>query len=172
MQELQAATREGKPWTKMPCSNLHNIEHKTYDDFQCDEARPACQKCIGYGVSCNYNPGPDEGQELQLSFGGEGQQWQQITFMSKPAQSEPQVPPRDSLSPLESGVDIIDGLLDREIETFTPGESYVLRKEDIDVLKRFQNRTVYTIGTQRSVHVYREQIIGMVCSVRPLTCHL
>ena len=86
--------------------------------------------------------------------------------MSKPAQSEPQVPPRDSLSPLESGVDIIDGLLDREIETFTPGESYVLRKEDIDVLKRFQNRTVYTIGTQRSVHVYREQIIGMVCSVR------
>lgn len=83
--------------------------------------------------------------------------------MSKPAESAPQIP-RDSLSP-ESGHDFLDGLLGKELDLYGTTEKYVLAKEDVDILRRFQNRTVFTIGTARSVHVYRSEIVRMVCSV-------
>lgn len=56
-------------------------------------------------------------------------------------------------------------MIGRELDLFETEEKYVLSKEDIDVLHRFRNRTVFTIGTARSVHVYRSEIVRMVTSV-------
>lgn len=86
-------------------------------------------------------------------------------FMSKPAESAPVIP-RDSLSPESRDNVFVDGLLGRELELFGTSEKYVMTKEDVDILKRFQNRTVFTIGTAQSVRVYRDEIVRMVCSVR------
>lgn len=54
----------------------------------------------------------------------------------------------------------------KELDLFGTEEKYAMSREDIDILHRFRNRTVYTIGTARSVHVYRSEIIRMVTSVR------
>ena len=56
-------------------------------------------------------------------------------------------------------------MVGRELDLFGTEEKYVMTKEDVDILRRFQNRTVFTIGTARSVHVYRHEIVKMVCSV-------
>lgn len=113
-------------------------------------------------MSCNYDGTGAGHDELQLSLGS-GHHGQQITFMSRPAESAPQIP-RDSLSP-ESGQDFLAGLLGKELDLYGATEKYALTKGDVDILRRFQNRTVYTIGTARSVQVYRTEIVRMVCSV-------
>lgn len=77
--------------------------------------------------------------------------------MSRPAQSGPVIPdepPRDSLSPLNqarAGDEMISGLEGKSIDCFAEGEVFVLGKTEVDVLRRFRNRTVFTIGTARSV---------------------
>lgn len=125
---------------------------------------------MAYGVTCNYDS-PSGGSstngtgsdDLQLSLSAGGRQ---ITFSSKPAERSPVIP-RDSLSP-DAGTDVVEMLLGKEIDLFGTEESrYVLTREDVDVLHRFRNRTVFTIGTARSVQVYRSEIVRMVTSVSP-----
>lgn len=83
--------------------------------------------------------------------------------MSKPAETAPEIP-RDSLSP-DAATDVLERLLGRELDLFGTEEKYALSREDVDVLHRFRNRTVFTIGTARSVQVYRTEIVRMVLSV-------
>ena len=113
-------------------------------------------------MTCNYDGGAGT-DELQLSLGAGGGGGQQITFNSRPAETEPEIP-RDSLSP-DAASDVIELLSGRELDLFGTNEKYTLSREDLDILHRFRNRTVYTIGTARSVQVYRTEIIRMVTSV-------
>lgn len=151
--------------------------------ISCDEVRPFCQKCTVNGVSCNnsdgtINPGAtgdDAGTAddfLQISPNANTGDGRQITFMSKPASSAPEISTPDSPSH-ESGLlnaggeDVIELMLGRELELFAIDRKYALTREGLGVLRRFQMRTVYTSGTTRSVRVYRREIVRMACSL----CH-
>ena len=130
--------------------------------LQCDETRPQCNKCINYGVTCNYDGIATE--ELQLP--GEGA----FSFTSKPNEiifrGEKEIP-KDSMSP-EANDDKIDSMLDMPMELHESDETYHISKEDLEILRIFKDQTVFTIGTAQTVHIYRSECVNMLChSVSP-----
>ena len=127
---------------------------------KCDETHPQCEKCLAYGVSCDYEG--DGAEELQLP--GEGA----FRFMSQPFENSPSkkqdILPKDSLSP-DDRDDKIDGMLDMPMVLHDTSEIYYLGKEDLEILYSFRDKTVFTIGTAQTVPLYRAQIVSMVCDV-------
>ena len=125
---------------------------------QCDETRPQCKRCLDYGVTCNYDG--DTTEELQLP--GEGA----FSFASKPDDFEPAPVPKDSLSP-ESNDGRIDAMLGAALELHDSDENgdrvYHLTKEDVDILRMFKDQTVFTIGTSQTTHVYRTELVNLIC---------
>lgn len=125
--------------------------------LQCDESHPQCKRCVDYGVTCNYDG--DAKDELQLP--GEGA----FSFTSKPDHFAPDpVPwvPKDSLSP-ESNDYKIDNMLGSPMELHETDEVYHMTKEDIDTLRMFKDQTVFTIGTAQTTHVYRAELVNLIC---------
>ncbi|KAK3670097.1 hypothetical protein LTR78_010037 [Recurvomyces mirabilis] len=144
---------------------------------KCDEGRPACEKCRSYGVSCSYEGG-DTSTELQHD--GEG------AFEVQPAETS-QLPTStaDRMEDLVANImpkpsrplgtnaslnlpptppaEIILGMLDYPLKLHDTDEVYVCTARDLDRLRRFHERTVLTIGTAQTIHIYRDSItqLGM-----------
>ncbi|KAK3700108.1 hypothetical protein LTR37_016111 [Vermiconidia calcicola] len=134
---------------------------------KCDEAHPQCEKCIAYGVTCNYDG--DATDELQLP--GEGA----FTFISQPHQyapaAEPESAPKDSLSP-EGWYDKVEGMLGMPLELHDIDEPYYVTEADVEAMRNFRDKTVWTIGTAQTVRFYRNEMMKMIDTVRfalPLT---
>ena len=128
---------------------------------KCDEGKPQCEKCISYGVTCDYDG--DGCDELQLP--GEGA----FRFISQPLENAPTnkreyLLPKDSMSPDDKD-DKIEGMLNVPISLHETGELYYISKEDVEILYHFRDSTVFTIGTAQTVPLYRAEIVNMVCSV-------
>lgn len=166
LQELQAAASQGKlslleSNTKQTCCHDGvSIADHFYYPLQCDESRPQCQKCVNYGVQCNYNN--DGGDELQLR--GEGA----MVFTSVPHSMGPGLGPtvpKDSMSP-ESDDGKLDQLIDTPLTLHSTRELYYLTQEDVDVLRMFRSSTVFTIGTAQSVGTYQTEIVNLMFNVR------
>jgi hypothetical protein len=47
--------------------------------------------------------------------------------------------------------------------------AYQLDVQELELLSKFQTRTVFTIGTDKSSHIFQNVIIELACSVRTLT---
>lgn len=112
-------------------------------------------------MTCNYNG--DTADELHLP--GEGA----FTFSTTPHSNGPGLGPnipKDSLSP--EGDDQIEKMLDMPLDLHGTDEVYRLTKADLDVLRMFKNRTVYTIGTAQSVGKYRLELVNLCFSVSVL----
>ena len=129
--------------------------------MQCDEAKPECQKCVGYGVNCNYDgTGFDE-----LKLPGEGA----IIFSTIPATNGPSTRQdliKDSMSPENDDDNIlIDSLIGMPLKLHNDEGYYRITKEDVEIIRRFKDRTVFTIGTAHSVLIYRREVVQMVASV-------
>jgi hypothetical protein len=45
---------------------------------------------------------------------------------------------------------------------------YQLNGQDLELLSKFQARTVLTIGTDKSSRIYQNEVIKLACSVSPL----
>lgn len=127
---------------------------------KCDETRPRCLKCENYGVQCNYDG--EAADDLHLP--GEGA----IVFSSAPASTEPTQPPKDSMSP-ETKNDRIDSMLGKPLTLQGTDEMYYMTQDDLDILRVFRDRTVFTIGTAQSIWIYRTELVNLVCDVRSLT---
>ncbi|KAK3718917.1 hypothetical protein LTR37_004833 [Vermiconidia calcicola] len=132
----------------------HNLE------LPCDEAHPQCEKCIAYGVTCNYDG--DATDELQLA--GEGA----FTFISQPHQyapaAEPDAAPRDSLSP-EGYDDKVERMLGMPLELHDIGEPYYVTEDDVEAMRNFRDKTVWTIGTAQTVRFYRQEMMNMISTI-------
>ncbi|KAF2796585.1 hypothetical protein K505DRAFT_237379 [Melanomma pulvis-pyrius CBS 109.77] len=131
---------------------------------KCDETRPRCQKCLSYGVSCNYN-----GKESSLELSAQG------SF-------QVDLSPRSSLSnrvvdmglspPLSINQNMVamandclnTGSLDMDIKSMDgfrhwhQANFWTFTEQDLGVMKRFQERTVMTIGTKKTAPAYRDCI--------------
>ena len=101
-------------------------------------------------MDCNYVEASDE-----LKIPGEAS----IVFSVVPNSTPPKIP-TDSLSP-----DRQDGTIERMLNMPLPlhqqNEAYRLTREDIEILRLFKNRTVYTIGTANSVETYRMEMVNL-----------
>lgn len=49
---------------------------------------------------------------------------------------------------------------------------YDFRERDLELLNRFQTRTVFTITTDKNLHVYQKEIFMLAYSVRILKTHV
>lgn len=111
---------------------------------KCDETQPRCKKCISFGVSCNYDPTSDE---LQMTTSGtfilDGPQKAPVSF-NQTVLSMVNTPPKMHSSNSRT--------------TF-----YELRLEDLEVVSRFQSRTVLTIGTKESVQMFQREWFRIAC---------
>lgn len=138
--------KKRKPHTKSRrgCNNCKLRKVK------CDESKPKCEKCSSYGVSCDY-----ETQALQLHFSGTG------SF-----QVEMQKPEQINLPPAFDAEKLIASMMDAplylhvEEGAATPDVCY-LDKAHLDLLRKFHNRSVLTIGTPDSVPVYQRVLTQM-----------
>ncbi|KAJ5084825.1 hypothetical protein NUU61_009404 [Penicillium alfredii] len=112
---------------------------------KCDEAQPQCQKCVGFGVACNYNAphGPDLQPAQANGLAG------QIVFRAEPR-----------LSLAHPSVIVGDG----------PG-SFQLDAESLARLDRFQRRTVLTIGTPEVCTIYKNEITSLALG-HPFLMHV
>lgn len=72
------------------------------------------------------------------------------------SQAVPQPPP----TPPE---EYILNMLNYPLALHETDEVYRISKEDLDMFRRFQDRTVYTIGTKQTVPIYREVITKLGC---------
>ncbi|KAJ6018840.1 hypothetical protein N7499_009978 [Penicillium canescens] len=112
---------------------------------KCDETRPQCQKCMQYGVSCNYTA-QAQGQTPDLLAWQTGEpnkpennRARQIVFNAKPI-------PKMLLLPITVG---------------NGPDSFILDIESQARLYRFQTRTLPTIGTPKMSALYQRVIIGL-----------
>ena len=122
---------------------------------KCDETYPRCRKCVSFSVACDYDSTSDE---LQLAVSGTG------------VIEAPQRPP-------VSFNRLVLSMINTPLKTHLPnpkttsGSVYELRLEDLEVVSRFQSRTVLTIGAKESVHVYQREWFRVACE-HPMFMHV
>lgn len=76
--------------------------------------------------------------------------------------------PRDSLSP-EHKDDPLVPMLGLGLALHESTEEYCLTQDDVDILRSFFNRTVFTVGTAQSMDTYRQempQLCLQVCAIK------
>jgi hypothetical protein len=122
---------------------------------KCDETYPRCRKCASFSVDCDYD---STCNELQLAMSGTG------VFEA------PQGPP-------VSFHRLVLSMINAPLKAHSPNSKiasspvYELRLEDLEVVSRFQSRTVLTIGTKESVHVYQREWFKVACE-HPMFMHV
>ncbi|KAK1035864.1 hypothetical protein LTR33_016424, partial [Friedmanniomyces endolithicus] len=132
-----------------------------------------------YGVACNYG-GDAANAELQHS--GEG------AFIVEPYNPHPVLPPSDPFAeapgvkalrhlanqPLPQTApypnqplpptppnELMLGMLNYPLALHETDEVYRISESDLDRLCRFQDRTVLTIGTAQTVHIFRDCVLKL-----------
>jgi hypothetical protein len=108
-------------------------------------------KCTDFGVSCNYDV---KTPDLQICFDG--------TTTIK----APQKPPYSTNQTLVSRTEVPNSLYYPPI--VSDGESSMqLDSQSLERLARFHKRTVLSIGSKRTAHLFQNLTIPLACSVRP-----
>jgi hypothetical protein len=124
-------------------------EDPTKPRVKCDESKPACKRCIAFGVSCNYDP---KSSNLQLSADG--------AFNIE-------IPQRLPCSPNQIILTMINASLSPQ--PMGPQDINVVHQlgvQELELLSKFQTRTIFTIGSDKSSHVFQNVGIELACSVR------
>lgn len=120
---------------------------------KCDETYPRCQRCTSFSVSCDYE---SVSNKLELAMNGAG------VFHT------PQKLPVSFNQLILSMVNTPHKMRLPEPEQ---GFAHDLRLEDLEILSRFQSRTVLTIGTKESAHVYQREWFKVACE-HPMFMHV
>ncbi|KAJ5578239.1 uncharacterized protein N7459_007203 [Penicillium hispanicum] len=110
---------------------------------KCDEGRPQCQKCLSFGVACNYNAPHEADLEPTWQVGSPkdsfGSFAGQVVFSSNP--------PSRSLLPV---VVVGSGF-----------DSFQLDAESIARLDRFRHRTVFTFAFTHALDIYQNDVMKL-----------
>lgn len=125
---------------------------RTEPCLQCDENKPRCKRCTAYGVFCNYDC---KYSDLQLLADGAFK----IELLQRLPYSLNQTIASNIILPLRPPST-------RSLES---NAVYLLRERDLELLSKFQVRTALTISTEKSLHIYQNEIIRLAFSVRTLS---
>ena len=124
--------------------------------MQCDESKPRCKKCTAFGVFCNYDC---RYSDLQLSVSGAANI---ETLQIFPYSLKPTIPSIIALS-----------LKPQPTRSLGSRNAiYDFRKQDLELLKKFQTRTVFTITTEKNLSLYQMEAIKLAYSVRTVSLYL
>jgi hypothetical protein len=120
------------------------------NSVQCDEARPNCLRCTGFGFTCNFNP---EIPDLQMCC--------------------------DVAVPMKAGLERAPNLVRPTIQTalrrvevpaflYPPVDStFRINMEHLDRFARFHSRTVLTVGSLESAALFQRTTPELALSVKP-----
>lgn len=130
--------------------------------IKCDERLPRCDRCDSFGVDCTYNS-----KSFELKFAGES------SFTVTTAQ-----PP--ALGTTTTALAITRGRSSSESSSSSNDTDRTLKglslaSPGLEVLSRFQSRTVLTVGTKTASTIYRDVILklaAVVCLWRQRTISL
>ncbi|WPH01150.1 Hypothetical protein R9X50_00398500 [Acrodontium crateriforme] len=115
---------------------------------KCDETKPECHKCDAYGVSCSYDGAASD--ELHMMAG-------ESAFHAFPVPTphkDPPTPPND----------ILFGMLNTSLPLHDTEERHVIGETDLELLRKFQQRTILTIGTASTVKIYQKHMFYLISS--------
>ena len=110
---------------------------KAYKHWKCDESKPKCNKCVSFGVLCNYD---SQNSELQVSAGGAfnivaGQ----LVLPSK--QQTIKIIPAPAIR--------------RRIGLIDINSVYHIGEFDLEILEKFQRRTIFSITSAKAMALYQ-----------------
>ncbi|RFU27620.1 hypothetical protein B7463_g8707, partial [Scytalidium lignicola] len=128
--------------------------------IKCDEARPDCQRCVAFRVSCNYNaktPDLHTGPDQVLEFDTPA-----TNTVMKPTLKPPRPFNRSSLPMSIHAYPFVIGDKDHIIE---------LDARSLDRFKRFQVRTVLTVGTPNGSQLF-QKIMPQLAFAHPYLMHI
>jgi len=116
---------------------------------KCDETKPSCKACDKFMVHCNYD---GKQQDLEVSH----------------SRTSNSLSPTLILNPLSVN-DALLGMINTTLRTNYPSsyEPLQLGLPDLDKLRRWQTRTVLTIGSPATAAVYQRAVIKLVAKVTP-----
>lgn len=119
--------------------------------MQCDESKPSCKKCLSFGVLCSYGRCTASGEGIfQPSIGGVFH----LHVLSTPSL-------RNTILGTING-SLMGGRLSHGADRIDH-----LTSNDIDILSRFQTRTIPTLETPETRGLYQTEILtlaGQVCN--------
>ncbi|KAK4446555.1 hypothetical protein QBC34DRAFT_304916 [Podospora aff. communis PSN243] len=104
---------------------------------KCDESKPRCLKCVSFGVGCSYEPGVSE---MQLDVFGSFR-----VDMSPSAHSPASLPLPRSLPDLPTYLPLVG----------TSGELYQVTSFHRNLLKKFRESVVLTVGPKDAALVFQ-----------------
>ncbi|EXJ84987.1 hypothetical protein A1O3_05662 [Capronia epimyces CBS 606.96] len=117
---------------------------------KCDEKKPLCEKCLEFGVVCNYDPSiPD----LQPRTGAAEVGRIEATLQRSPTSSNRPI------------LEMINASL-RE-DTSLPLGIYPMKQmdySDLARLERFQSHTVLTVGAKSTSLYFKNELVPLACS--------
>ena len=127
--------------------------------LQCDELRPKCKKCIAFGVSCNYGAaGSTSVGELVLCFEG-------ASCMEAPSKAP--------ISMNQTMLDLINyNMRNSPTGKLLGDQIYELKAQDLEVLDRFSNRTILTLGTDVTKWILQAETPRLACLVSSNGFHM
>ncbi|KAF7873876.1 hypothetical protein EAF04_002548 [Stromatinia cepivora] len=116
---------------------------------KCDETRPMCKRCADFKVLCNYDPKTSALQLLDKSFTFETLQHRFPYSLNQ----------------------TIPSIVNPNLRGFHKTNAYDLSdQEHLEILNRFQTRTVYSITTSRNLQIYQNEFIKLAC-LHPYLMH-
>ncbi|KAH8666542.1 hypothetical protein BX600DRAFT_549606 [Xylariales sp. PMI_506] len=147
--EIGIRRRKAHTKSRRGCGNC-KLRHT-----KCDEAKPSCKKCLSFGVSCSYGHRTTPGEGiLQPSMGG---MFHLDVLPSPPLRGTILGAINSSLA----GANLSHG--DYPFDYLTIN--------DIDVLSRFQTRTIPTLETPHIRGLYQTEIITLA-GQHPFLMHI
>ncbi|TVY69038.1 Sterol uptake control protein [Lachnellula suecica] len=114
---------------------------------KCDEARPECNKCTTFGVTCNYD---SKTPDLQMSFG-------KTAIVVDSSNHLLTKKKKNDCFLINPGI-LGHGTLEIPATLPAPfsGPTFEFNKHSLDLLYKFQFRTILTLGTARTAPIYRD----------------
>lgn len=134
----------GMPW-QFPTLKRTSTESR----LQCDESKPRCKRCTAFGVFCNYDC---KYSDLQLSVDGAFKIETLQRFPYSLKQSIPRV-----ISP---------SLRQQWMESLESNSLYQFGEQDLELLSKFQARTIVTVTADKSLVTYQHEVIKLAFLVR------
>ncbi|KAF2640041.1 hypothetical protein P280DRAFT_469762 [Massarina eburnea CBS 473.64] len=147
---------------------------------KCDETRPRCRKCLAYGVSCDY-----DGSKPSLDLAAQGSfqvdlfqpsSTEKIIDFSTAPQKSPVSINKTMASMVNASMnpslpDVGPSLEGSAYHSFNKLSFWTFTEEHLEILKRFQERTVMTIGNSQTAPTYRD-CISHLTFYHPFLMHM
>ena len=115
---------------------------------KCDEVKPTCKRCVAYGVFCNYEA---QHSNLQLSVNG-ATIFQVVKMLPSSLNLITPKPASPFAMPSSSKFLGSDNI-------------YRMKDQVLELLNKFQTRTVFTITFDKSLPIYQNEVIKLSCAV-------